>query len=243
HKHSQDFKRNVETEMKYIKWLSQFLMSISLEQQRKLLRVMAEYMSCCESLEWLLRDIILMQDTVKNYNEFWNIWNCMQPIIMSLCKETEERDKTISSRKYYDVLDKIIATYLLAFPWWNDNIKSWHSLKEENHLFFRHMSHEIGHNPSVLYAIGRVLNTIGYSFLSQGINWLYEIIKNNPHLEHKKLELNTEYYLEEYMQRYIFENRLYFKRNPSLRNKVITVLNFLVNRGSTCSYMLRESIV
>ncbi len=243
HRRSRDFERNVKIEMNYIKWLSQFLMNISLEEQRKFLTVMAEYISCCESLERFLRDIILMQDKLHKYNEFWHIWNRMQPIIISLCKKTEERDRTISSREYHDGLDKIVETYLLAFPWWNDNIRSWHSLKKENHLFFRHISHEIGHNASVLYAIGRVLNTIGYDFLSQGIDWLYEIIKNNPHLEHKKLELNTEYYLKEYMQRYILENRLYFKRNPSLRNKVITILNFLVNRGSTCSYMLRESIV
>ncbi|OBR26137.1 hypothetical protein SRCM101266_03433 [Bacillus amyloliquefaciens] len=244
HKRREDVVANIETEMEYIKWLAKYLMCISLEEQKKLIRAFEPFINSCESFEWLLRDIILKQDEMDKYDEFWNIWNNIQPIIISLCKKTEERDRTVSSREYHDDIHQIVITYLFAFHWWNDKIKSWHSLKKDDHLFFRYISYELGYKPGVLYAIGRVLNTVGYNnYLSQGIDWLYEIINNNPHLEQKKLEVNTEYYIEEYMQRYILENRLSFKKKPALRNKVIVVLNFLVNRGSTVSYMLRESIV
>lgn len=244
HKRRDDVATNIETEMQYIKWLAKYLMCISFEEQKKLIRAFEPLINSCESFEWLLRDLILTQDEMNKYDEFWNIWNNTQPIIVSLCKQTEERDRTVFSRDYRDDIHQIVITYLFAFPWWNEKVKSWHTLKENNHLFFRYISYELGYKPGVLYAIGRVLNTVGYnSYLSQGIEWLYEIINNNPHLEQKKLEVNTEYYIEEYMQRFILENRLEFKRKSTLRNKVIIVLNFLVNRGSTVGYMLRESIV
>ncbi|WP_253896091.1 hypothetical protein [Solibacillus sp. R5-41] len=242
-KRRDDLKRNIEVEMKYIQWLAEYIMSIPLLEQKRLIKHLSSNINNVEVFEWLLRDIIFIQDKVNKYDDFWNIWSQLQPVVISLCRQTEQRDRDISSREYYDDIDKIVRTYLFAFPWWGEKMKSWHSLKEERHLFFRHMSYEIGFKPSVLYSISKVLNSVGYNFLSQGIEWLYVIIKNNSHLEHKKLEVNTEYYIEEYMQRYIEENRLIFKRTPALRNKVITILNFLVNRGSTVGFMLRESIV
>lgn len=243
YKKQDDFGRYIETEIDYITWLSKFLLGLSIEGQKTLIKAMEPYINSCENFALLLSDIISTQDKICNYDGFWNIWYNIQPIVISLCKRREERDRDISSKEYNDDLDQIVTNYLLAFRWWNEKTKSWHSLKEDNHVFFRYVSYEIGYNPSVLYAIGRVLNTVGYNYLSHGIDWLYGIINNNPHLEHKKLIVNTEYYIEEYMQRFVLEDRVNFKKKPVLRNKVIVVLNFLVNRGSTVGYMLRESIV
>jgi len=236
--------RNIELEMNYIQWLAKYIMFIPISEQKRFIRCLSPYINNYEAFEWLLRDIIFIQDKANKYEGFWNIWSQLQTVVISLCKKTEQKDRIITSNRYYDEgINNIVITYLFAFPWWGENMKSWDSLKVEKHLFFRHMSHEIGFKPSVLYAIGKVLNSVGYNFLSQGIEWLYEIIKNNSHLEYKKLEINTEYYIEEYMLRYIEENRLTFKRTPVLRNKAIVILNFLVNKGSTVGFMLRESIV
>ncbi|PFR48329.1 hypothetical protein COK34_28240 [Bacillus thuringiensis] len=242
-KKSDDLERNIEVETKYIQWLAEYVMHIPVLEQKRLIKHLSPYVNNNKIFEWFLRDIIFIQDKVNKYDEFWNIWIQLQPIVISLCRQTEQRDRGGSSKEYYDDIDEIVRTYLFAFPWWGEKVKSWHSLKEENHLFFQHMSYEIGFKTSVLDSISKVLNSVGYNFLSQGIEWLYVILKNNSNLDHKSLEVNTVYYIEEFMQRYIKENRLLFKRTPSLRNKVITVLNFLVNRGSTVGFMLRESVV
>ncbi|PED57384.1 hypothetical protein CON50_00645 [Bacillus anthracis] len=241
----QNTKRNYKLEMSYISWLANFLIEVSYDKQQKVLKRLCEHLQVCNNTKHFLTEIIFIQDKVQKRDSFWNIWSLLQDPILRLCKEREIVDKDIYTEDlyYHGGLDDIVVTYLLANSLWNETAKSWHTLGKEDGIFFRHFVNEAGYNPIVLYAIGRVLNTIGYEFLSQGIDWLYEIVQNNPHLEHKVLQINAEYYIEEYMQRYIRENKLEFKKNASVRNKVITVLSFLVNRGSTCGYMLREEIV
>lgn len=53
------------------------------------------------------------------------------------------------------------------------------------------MSEKIGHCPSALYAISKLLNDIGSSYLNDGVSWISDILKNNKNLLNAKLETNT----------------------------------------------------
>ena len=136
--------------------------------------------------------------------------------------------------------DELITTYLLAFHLWTDGIKGWHTLRQEDSLFFATAVTKIGYHPAVIYSITHVLNSVGCIYANDGIKWLATLILNNPHLCTCDLPTNTLYYLEEYVQQFCNNNRNKIKRNAEIRNALTTVLSFLVDRGSTCGYMLRE---
>ncbi len=104
------------------------------------------------------------------------------------------------------------------------------------------MASSIEYNPIVLFSISRVLNTIGYNFIEEGIEWLFTIINENPYLQHIELQINTVYYIEYVMMRYINRHEADIKRTPSLREKIICILSVLVDKGSTIGFLLREDI-
>ena len=101
----------------------------------------------------------------------------------------------------------------------------------------------MGYHPSVLYSISNVLNDIGNEFIDDGIEWLSSIFQNNKNLFSDELEINTLYYLENIIRRYIFTNRYKIRTTFQLREKILIILDFLVERGSVTGYMLREDIL
>ena len=70
----------------------------------------------------------------------------------------------------------------------------------------------------------------------------YSIINKDKELVHRALPMNTEYYMDEYMNRFIRAQKSIVKKNPEIRVQTLSVLDFLVERGSTCAYMLREGM-
>jgi len=176
-----------------------------------------------------LNEIILAEDYNNRYEQFWYIWNKLYPKFIEINKNLH---------KYH--LDTVVNSYLLSQRW-REGATEWHSLKKENLSFYINVTKDIGNNPSVLYSISKVLNSIGSNFLSDGINWIYTIISENKSLELGDLELNTLFYLENFMRKFIFRYKEKIKHEFELKNKVILVLNFMIERGSVRGYLLREN--
>jgi len=87
------------------------------------------------------------------------------------------------------------------------------------------------------------LNTIGTNFKDEGIEWIHTIVSNNKSLNLDDLESNTLYYLEKFLRKIIFINRQKIKEEIRLKNKIIPILDFMIERGSIHGYLLRESIL
>ena len=147
----------------------------------------------------------------------------------------------INPRGYH--LKEIIINYLLAWRWWREGIEEWRSLRNENLSLYTNASKELGSIPAVLYSIVRVLNTIGANFKVEGIDWIHAIVSTNSSLSLNDLESNTLYYLEKFLRKFIFINRKNIKEEIRLKNKVIPILDFMIERGSIHGYLLRESIL
>lgn len=237
--------RDYDQEIGYISWLAEYLLCSRPETQHMVVQELVPFLEDSHNTESLLRDIIECENRLQKYGSFWHLWNDeLFSTVEGLC--TSQRASLCDSQ-YKDEysggsLGEIVTTFSLAFPWWTENIRSWHTLKTENWPFFVKLATKLGYHPCVLYSIARVLNTIGFEFLDRGIDCVSTVVEGNPHLARIPLQVNTEYYLEEYMQRFIHAHRNDMKRNPEMRRKVISVLSFLVDRGSTCGFMLREDI-
>jgi hypothetical protein len=176
---------------------------------------------------------ISAEDALHQYEEFWMVWNAFYNKIVEVSQQPGK----------YSYSKEIIRTYLLAWSYWRENITEWHSLKEREKVFFRKVAVEMGHCPAVLYSLAKILTTIASNYLEEGISWLSTIIQRNKELATEELETNTIYYVENVVRRYILRNRQKTKTTIQIRNQVITILNFLVERGSSAGYLLRESIL
>lgn len=101
----------------------------------------------------------------------------------------------------------------------------------------------MGHFPPVLYSISKVLNEIGSNFLENGILWLSNMIEENKNLLSEELEVNTIYYIESIVRKYILTRRQKIRTTLQTKKAVVSILNFLVERGSATGYLLRENIL
>lgn len=196
------------------------------------LKPFVDSFSSTEETASFIAELVSAEDYINKYEQFWHIWNNLYPKIKELC---------LNPRGYH--LKEIIINYLFAWRWWREDIKKWHSLKSGNMFFYGKVSEEIGSIPAVLYSIVRVLNTIGTNFKDEGIECIYTIVSNNKSLNLDDLESNTLYYLETFLRKFIFTNREKIKQEIRLKNKIIPILDFMIERGSKHGYLLRESIL
>jgi len=196
------------------------------------LKPFVDSFSSTEETASFIGELLSAEDYLNKYEQFWHIWNGLYPKINKLC---------IYPRDFH--LKEIIINYLLAWRWWREDIEAWHSLKSENLSLYGNASMQLGNIPSVLYSIVKVLNSIGSNFKDEGIDWIHTIVSTNSSLNLDDLESNTLYYMEKFLRIYIFINRQKIKQEIRLKNKIIPILDFMIERGSIHGYLLRESIL
>ncbi len=228
----------------YINWFSKALLQLDSTEQNCVLSLLLPYLNGYDVFKDLLSSLIFTEDALKRVSSFWNVWNQLFPTIEALCEKEKESilklSQTTLGTHYRRCSDELITTYMLASPWWKEGIKEWHTLRQEDSNFFATAVTKIGYHPAVLYSVTHILNSVGFIYANEGVKWLATLILNNSHLCTCDLLTNTLYYLEEYVQQFCNNNRNNIKRNAEIKNALATVLNFLVDRGSTCGYMLRE---
>ena len=216
---------------KILEAISNFLVNRKLNEIDIFLNPMLNCLKSTEESSSFIDYLIFAEDYFNTYEQFWYIWTKLYPKMIELNESYNQHSVTL--------LDK----YLLAWKWWNDDIKEWRSLKKTNLSMYSKISNDLGDNPLVLYSISNVLNSIGTNFKEEGIKWLHVIISNNKFLSLYDLESNTLYYLEKFLRKYIFINKQRIKEEIRLKNKIIPILDFMIERGSIHGYLLRESIL
>jgi hypothetical protein len=210
-----------------------FILSSECGEIKTYLQPFVDNFGATRELADLLESFISAEDRLERYDQFWTVWNLFYEKIVELSKNR--------SPQYY--IAPILHNYLLAWRYWSDNAKEWHTLKEREKLFFKKAAQDMGHQPSVLYSLSKILTGIGSNFLEDGIYWVSDVLLKNGHLVSVELETNTVYYIENISRKYILVNRSKIKSSPRLKGAVIVILNFLVQRGSAIGYLLREDIL
>jgi len=173
------------------------------------------------------------EDRLNQYEEFWIVWNAFYGKIVEISKR----------RSHNHYTNQILNNYLLAWPYWKEDAREWHSLKDREKSFYNKVAEDMGYHPSVLYSISKILNDIGSKFIDEGIIWISNILEKNENLISEELQTNTIYYLENIMRRYILTNRHTIRTSKHIKDRIIIILNFLVERGSITGYLLREDIL
>jgi hypothetical protein len=183
-----------------------------------------------DNLASFISDVVSEQDQLQQYEQFWQLWYSLYPSIKQMTD--------IPSRH----LDSIIHNYLLAWPYWKEGANEWHTLQPKDSTFFKKVCNDIGYHPAVLYSVSKLLNEVGMSFLNEGIHWIADMLMKNKSQLEEDIHPNTIYYLNHIARRFVYLNRTKIKSNRMLRDKVLILLDFLIEQGSVSGYLLREEI-
>lgn len=186
-----------------------------------------------EPIADLFEQFILAEDQLDTYDKFWQVWTLFLEKIFALCKDGDG----------YWYVDRIIKSYLFAQTHWKETTTDWHAFKDSDSRFFVEITKNIGHCPSTLYALAKSLNNVASRYLNPGIAWLSGMLTRNKKLWTAKLETNTLYYLESLVRKYFYKERERIRRTRQLKEEVLVILDFLVEKGSVVGYILRENIL
>lgn len=149
--------RDYDQAHNFLVWLSEYLLLAKEEEQIAVLSELIPCLAVSEMTETLLTCIIRRQDLLNRPLAFWRLWKSLEQACESKKPMlTKVRGRGIE-RYYGDELDKIATTYLLAFQEWREDIRSWHTLGEENAAFFAKAALSLGYHPGTLYSIARVI--------------------------------------------------------------------------------------
>jgi len=228
-----DDRSGYSTKHRFLEKYAYFVLTSSREEIGIYLKPFVYNFNNSREMADFFQEFISVEDKLNQYEEFWIAWNTFYAKIVDLCKNSRSR--------YY--ANEIIHNYLLAWQSWKKDAKEWHTLKEKEKLFFKKVAQDIGHCPAVLYSISKVLNDIGSKFLEDGIFWVSDILQRNKNLFSEELEINTIFYIENIVRRYILTNRKKIRKTLKIKKDIITILNFLVEKGSVTGYLLREDIL
>ena len=244
-KHDDRLHRIFELENEYKKWLAEFLLNINSYDRSTIIQTLMPLVGFNREFDRLLSDIINAEDINPRYGAFWDLWTLMQDYFFQEYEKNVDDYKNINTvvRIGYGYED-VLATYLLYSPFWKENTSQWHSLKPQNNSFYIAVANRLGYNPTTLFAISQVLNTVGKAtFIETGIDWISDIITNNPHLYDKTLPDNTLYYIEEYIFSYTNSHIDIIQTSIPIKRKVVKILDFLIAKGSTMGFLLKEELI
>jgi len=228
-----DNKINYTLKQRVFKKFAYFILNREKGEIKEYIQPFVDNFVISREIAEFFREIISAEGILNRYEQFWLIWDSFYDKIVELCKGNHP--------KYYK--NEIIHNYLLAWPYWRKTAKEWHTLKEKDKFFFKKVTEDMGHCPAVLYSISKLLNEIGSSFIDDGILWISRMLEKNKDLWTAELETYTIYYLETIARIYYISNREAIKKDAKLKNKIIIILNFLVERASAFGFLLREEIL
>lgn len=222
-------------QFEFFRWFAEFVLTSKKEDIVLYVQPFVELVGDfrgTENVSKLLNEFIIAEDKLKQYEEFWTVWQVFYSEIVELCND-ESRLRYSKSTVY---------KYLFAIEWKN-GIKKWHSIQDRDKKFFKKVAEDMGANSAALYSLAKLLNDVGSSFDSDGISWISGILNKTPDLVYKEQEVNTVYYLENLLRSYILRNRQMIRTDLQLKAQVLVILDFLLEKASVTAYMLREDIL
>lgn len=217
----------------FLEKLAYFVLNASAQDIPDYLKPFLDGFNRSEPIADLFEQFILAEDRLDTYDNFWQVWALFFEKVVVLCKDGDG----------YWYTDKIIRSYLFAQTHWKETTSDWHTFKDRDSKFFADIATNIGHCPSTLYALAKSLNDIASRYLNPGITWLSGMLTSNKVLWSAKLETNTLYYLENLVRKYIYKERERIRKTRQLKDEILVILEFLVEKGSVTGYILRENIL
>lgn len=173
------------------------------------------------------------EDSNPNTPHYWFLWN--------LFAERVKRAKWLAHLdREHPYGSEVLSTIFLT-AWWKDNVRHWRSLEGYAHnvdaLFDALPPVWI-----VLDSYVRFLYHIGERSMPAAFVRIANALRRGNPADMLR-ESNTVFMLEVLLQRHVYARPLELKRDPTLREAILYVLDVLVESGSSAAFRMRDDFV
>jgi len=176
----------------FLEKLADFVLNSPEQDISDYLKPFVDNFNNSEDLGDLFKKFIHAEDRLGVYTNFWKVWNLFYEKIVELCKDGEKYGHR-----------EIIKSYLFAEIFWKEGATEWRTFKDTDKRFFKKITENIGHCPSVLFSISKLLNGVGSIYLNDGVLWISRMLNANENLWSDELDENN-VYLENLVGKYAY---------------------------------------
>jgi hypothetical protein len=226
--------RNHESETALSECLQVFVMRTSYESAKSILEPILGAMDRHpREIHWIMQGLTAIEDSTPNTPQYWRVWELFANVV--------NLAKWISSLSGdYQFGSEMLSAMFLTSRW-KENIRHWRSL--EGHAHHVHALFE-SLPPSwiVLDSYVRFLYHIGERSLPEAFGRVANSLRAGD-AETMLADGNTVFLLEVLLQRHVYGKPLELKRQPTIRNAVLYLLDTLVENGSPAAFRMRDDFV
>ena len=209
------------------KTVARMLLSAPDTEISELVAYYSRYMKSCDH-DSLLIDLMYRTALSNGYERFWVIWNGMYDAIV--------KERTYSTH------DTVLNVYMLnpdmPANWGLD----WFHVDENDVVFFARIARDAGDKPIVLRNIVAATTILARQYYMQMLSVIAGVIEAHPRLELRNLKEETIRYLDAICLQVQTEHAEDIRRDMSLRERFVRVLDFMIMNGSAYASSLRNEM-
>ncbi|MCA9078574.1 MAG: hypothetical protein KDA93_26345, partial [Planctomycetaceae bacterium] len=215
--------------------LERFVLQVAPEDAQSVLEpILAEVEQNPREVSWIVRGLTSAEDSLFRPANFWAIWEQFASRI-----RTSRLTENIDDSRYYSG-DELMSAIFLG-SWWKDEVRHWRSLDgyaERIHKLFLALP------PSavILDDYVRFLYHIGEQSLPYAFVHVASRLQAGSPMQMLSKD-NAVFMLESLLRRFVYGRPLETKREKSIREAVLYVLDRLVEAGSSAAYRMRDDFV
>ena len=179
-----------------------------------------------------ISELILSAD--RNTEDcFWDVW---QEAAKRIVHSTRGQEWTDDSFNHIDLLNTIFLN-----NYWDKDVKHWYRLDGHAHRL-NELALDLPATVSVMISYCRFLFVIGRKSLPSSFETVAQVLKNGDTI---RIASNSDIsiLLETLLRPFVYSHPHRIKSDASLRESVLTILNALVEGGSSSAYRMRDDFV
>lgn len=226
--------RNYESEAALSDRLQRFVMSTSAESAKLILEPILDAIDRHPSeIHRIVQGLTGIEDRKPNTSHYWYLWGLFADGIKRTNWITRLDDEYPRGR---ELLSAIFLT-----SWWKDEIRHWKSLEN-----YAHRVHELFEAlPPSAIVLDDYMHFL-YHIGEQSLPEAFVRVANSLERGDAKAMLtktNTVFLLEVLLQRHVYGRPLELKKERSLRQSILLLLDVLVENGSSSAFRMRDDFV
>jgi len=226
--------RDYEAESSLARLIEQFAMRAPLDMAKATLQPFLQAVhNPPRELHDFIEGLLLVEDREPNTKQFWTIWTWFADRAKSASWLPHVDDR-------YSTGSEVINSLFLG-TMWKEEVRHWRSLEGYAHHLHA-LFDELPPSSVLLDAYVRFLYHVGEQSLPEAFIRIAKKLISGDSRQFLG-NSNTRFMLEVILQRYVYPKPLELKQKPELRDSVLSLLDLLVELGSSASFKMRDDFV
>jgi hypothetical protein len=226
--------RNHDSETALSERLQAFVMRTSYESAKSILEpILGAIDSHPREIQWIMQGLTAVEDSTPNTPHYWRLWQ--------LFADGVKRAKWISLLGDEHSFGSEMLSAIFLTSWWKDNVRHWRSLDGYAHQIHA-LFEALPPSSIVLDSYLRFLYHVGERSLPEAFVRVANSLRAGD-AQTMLTDSNTVFMLVVLLQRHVYGKPLELKREPTVRQAVLYLLETLVENGSPAAFRMRDDFV